>query len=114
MFLLIAYMLIALWIPCAHLYAKASSHPKRLGTVLLSRAKPDPVVLHTIQKPKCGCIAKSKFGRTIHNARVNKIAKREREPWLIATSRSLSHLTAKQVISIYSKRMQIEEAFCDI
>lgn len=49
-----------------------------------------------------------------HNAHSNKITNREREPWLIATWRSLSHLTAKQVISVYRQRMQIEEGFRDL
>lgn len=102
------------WIPCKNLYVKATQHPKRLGCALLSRADPTEVVLHVFKKPKQGRISKSKFGQKTHNARSNKIANREREPWLIATSRSLSHLTAKQVILIYRQRMQIEEGFRDL
>ena len=101
-------------LPCKALYTKATQQPKRLGAALLSRAKPNEVILHLIKKPHQGRIAKSRFGKPIHNARSDKIAKREREPWLIATSPSLNHLTAKQVISIYRKRMQIEEGFRDI
>lgn len=102
------------WIPCKNLYQKASRHPKRLGKALLSHAQPNPVVLHVVKNPKKGRVEKSKFGQPTHNARSNKIARREREPWLIATSSSLTQLTAKQVMSVYRKRMQIEEAFRDI
>ena len=102
------------WIPCKSLYKKATRHSKRLGNALLSRAQPNPTVLHLLKNPKKGRVEKSKFGRRRHNARSNKIARREREPWLIAASPSLKHLTARQVMSIYRKRMQIEEAFRDI
>ena len=102
------------WIPCKSLYQQATRHAKRLGKALLARTQRNAVILHLIKQPKKGRIAKSTFGQPIRNARGNKIAKRQREPWLIAASPSLSHLTAKQVISIYSKRMQIEEAFRDI
>ena len=43
-----------------------------------------------------------------------KHAKRGSEPWLIVTSLSTEEVTAPQLIKIYGKRMQIEEAFRDI
>lgn len=102
------------WMPCKSFYKKATRYPRRLGNALLSYAQPNSVVLHVVKKPKRGRVEKSKCGQPTHNARSNKIAQREREPWLIATSPSLEHLTAKHVMSIYRKRMQIEEAFRDI
>lgn len=102
------------WIPAKSLYQRATGHAKRLGHALLACSQKNPVVLHLIKHPKKGRVEKSKLGRPAHNARSNKIARREREPWLIATSPSLAHLTAKQVVSIYRKRMQIEEGFRDI
>ena len=39
---------------------------------------------------------------------------REREPWLLAASHSLSTLKASQIAAIYAKRMQIELAFRDM
>jgi hypothetical protein len=38
-------------------------------------------------------------------------ARSQQEPWILATS--LSELSAHQLVSIYSQRMQIEEAFRD-
>jgi hypothetical protein len=35
------------------------------------------------------------------------------EPWLLASSCSLSYLSAEAVVSVYARRMQIEEAFRD-
>ena len=102
------------WHSCKDLYTYATRSPKRLGAGWLSRVKPNAAVFHVYKKAKQGRVAKSKLGQPIHNARHNKMAKRGREPWLIVTSTSLNHLTAKQVISIYAKRMQIEEGFRDI
>ena len=42
-----------------------------------------------------------------------KHARAEVEPWLLAGSCSLAHLTADAIVSIYAQRMQIEEAFRD-
>ncbi|MCZ6804898.1 MAG: transposase [Proteobacteria bacterium] len=42
------------------------------------------------------------------------MVKREREPWLIVTSLSVDVTTPTQVIMLYKKRMQIEEAFRDL
>ena len=46
--------------------------------------------------------------------RVQKARKREREPWLLATSLSPQEVSAAQVTAIYAKRMQIELAFRDL
>ena len=102
------------WRPCKTLYEHAGRTPKSLGAALLSRREPNEVVLHVVKKAKKNRVAKSKFGQPVHNARSNKCADREREAWLLATSPSLDHMKAKQVVAIYRKRMQIEEGFRDI
>jgi hypothetical protein len=43
-----------------------------------------------------------------------KAEQRERDPWLLIASRALSALSARQIVSIYSKRMQIEQSFRDL
>ena len=43
-----------------------------------------------------------------------KHAKGENEPWLIATSINLETISAEKVMTIYKKRMQIEESFRDL
>ena len=45
---------------------------------------------------------------------MQKARKREREPWLLATSLSPQEVSAAQVTAIYAKRMQIELAFRDL
>jgi len=43
-----------------------------------------------------------------------KHAKRGNEPWLIATSINPKVISAKKIMIIYGRRMQIEEAFRDL
>ena len=43
-----------------------------------------------------------------------KHSKREKEPWFIISSLSTDVYTPNQIITLYKKRMQIEEAFCDL
>ena len=43
-----------------------------------------------------------------------KARRREREPWLLVVSCALDALSARQIVSIYSKRMQIEQSFRDL
>jgi hypothetical protein len=43
-----------------------------------------------------------------------KAKRREAEPWVLVVSPALSALHAKQIVSIYTKRMQIEQSFRDL
>ncbi|MEO8008088.1 MAG: transposase [Betaproteobacteria bacterium] len=42
-----------------------------------------------------------------------KNARREREPWLLATSAALSHFSAEGIVALYRQRMGIEQSFRD-
>ena len=53
-----------------------------------------------------GSIARSKLSR--QNAR------REQEPWLLASNLPQTNWTARQIVGVYRKRMQIEEGFRDV
>jgi hypothetical protein len=102
------------WQPCKALYAKATKIPTTLGPVHLVRSKPLPCTLHLVQQPPKGRSHKSMRGFPRRAAASRKIAAREREPWLLASSLSLQDQTAKRIVTIYRARMQIEEAFRDL
>jgi hypothetical protein len=53
-------------------------------------------------------------GKKIQCSASLKHAKRGNEPWLLVSSISDTELKAKEIISLYKKRMQIEEAFRDV
>ncbi|MEQ1742257.1 MAG: transposase, partial [Candidatus Nitrotoga sp.] len=41
-------------------------------------------------------------------------ARAQREPWLLAVSPKLDHLSAQAAVAVYAQRMQIEESFRDL
>ena len=52
-------------------------------------------------------------GERTRSSHSRKKSKAESEPWLLAASPSLAHLSADAIIAIYAQRMQIEQAFRD-
>ncbi|KAF0192292.1 MAG: transposase family protein [Gammaproteobacteria bacterium] len=54
------------------------------------------------------------YGQRARSAYSRKIAQREREPWLLATSASLAGLSAARIVALYAKRRQIEQSFRDL
>ncbi len=102
------------WLPSKHFYASASSTPTTLGPMWLVRSNPLLCTLHLVHHSAKGRINKSVFGHRVRSSHSRKQATRAREPWLIATSLGLQDYGAKQIMTIYQQRMQIEEAFRDL
>ncbi|WP_027903139.1 MULTISPECIES: IS4 family transposase [unclassified Pseudomonas] len=102
------------WQPIKQLYLQMTSSARSLGQIEMTRSAPHKVALYGIHQPPkgrkhrrvTGSIARSKLSR--HNAR------REQEPWLLASNLPQPDWTARQVVGIYRKRMQIEEGFRDV
>lgn len=102
------------WFDCKILYAGASSTPKYLGMMQLTRqsAYNCHFVLYK-GKPK-GRSKMTCHGERARGHNSEQCARREREPWLLATSLPVTSKLAKQVVALYSTRMQIEESFRDV
>ncbi|NOR51829.1 MAG: IS4 family transposase [Gammaproteobacteria bacterium] len=102
------------WFHCKALYEHASTTPKYLGMMALT--KRSPTTCHFVLykgKPK----GRSKItcdGKRARSAHSEQCAKREREPWLLVTSLPVTLKLEKKVVNIYSTRMQIEESFRDV
>lgn len=100
------------WRPCNTLHAGARGDAQALGQWEIVKGQPWMCFLVRIRrKPRKQGTREStpSRGRTIE-----KILKREREPWLLATSLSPQVASAAQIVAIYSRRMQIELAFRDL
>ena len=67
-----------------------------------------------IKRIKQGRHKKGKFGKRLHSKQSLKSARGQREPWLLAVSPRLDHLSAQAVVAVYAQRMQIEESFRDL
>ncbi len=99
------------WIGAKSLYSQASTSPKLLQAMILTKSNPlgCSLVLYKA-KPK-GRISRGKMGRKKQSRTSLVNSARAREPWLLASSLDAG---AKEIVRIYSTRMQIEEAFRDL
>jgi hypothetical protein len=102
------------WKGCKTLYAKATGTAQALGLFEYVRANPVTCRLVLIKRRR-----RLRHKRTVHGKRVRschslKQARSHREPWLLAVSPGLAHLSAEAVVAIYAQRMQIEESFRDL
>ena len=92
------------WIPARDLFRRSTSQPSDLGKWILSRSTPVFLRLVTFRKHR-------KTRNVRGQRKQRKARERANEPWLLATS--LEDAPAKKIVSIYAKRMQIEETFRD-
>jgi len=102
------------WAPIKSLYPGATAHAKLIGRATLAKANPVDVNLVLYKKPAQGRHKYTRKGSVAKWTNSKLAAKREKEPWLLATSLTQNTTLAKRVVKIYSTRMQIEENFRDI
>ena len=98
---------------CKAMYELATRSPRDFGPIHTVRSEPltARVVLHA--KPPKGRKHRNRQGVPARNSNSRKNAQRESEPWLLVASPSLV-LSARQLITLYSRRMQIELSFRDL
>ncbi|HZW17789.1 MAG TPA: IS4 family transposase [Luteimonas sp.] len=104
------------WVDSRQLHVVASTTPRELPPMLANRS--DPIDCRLV------VYAKARQGRTNPNRRMRtktsrsssslKASAREREPWLIVASPELEAPSARQLVNLYARRMQIELAFRDL
>ena len=102
------------WFDAKTLYTKASVTPKNLGAVELTRRNPLAVRLVVVRQPKRGRSKWTLSGERARSSHSKQHAARAGEPWLLVTSLSPQDARAKRIVSIYARRMQIEESFRDL
>jgi len=78
------------WMRLGQLYRKATSRARDLGQSWLSRKRPYSARLCLVRR------------------------KGYKDPWLLATSLSAGQASARQLVALFGKRMQIEETFRDL
>ena len=103
-----------IWAGCKTLYSSATSRAKSLGRYDYVRNHSVPCRLVLIKRANQKRHKKSRLGKRVHSSRSLKNARAQREPWLLAASPELDHLSAQAVVSVYGQRMQIEESFRDL
>lgn len=103
------------WFDSRQLHEKAHTQARRIEDAQIVRGNPWPSDLVLYRKPRQGRkrVSVRKGTPSCANASL-KAQRRECEPWLLVVSTGLRHLHAQQLVSIYSKRMQIEQSFRDL
>ncbi len=103
------------WHPVKSLYSGATEEAEELGSYTLAKSNPMDTRLTLQKQLPQGRKDKNKDGITSKkSSQSRKHAKREDEPWLLATSLSKSQYSASQICSVYKTRMQIEESLKDL
>lgn len=102
------------WAGSKTLYPFATAKAQSLGQYDYVRNHPVPCRLVLIKHANQKRHKKSRLGKRVHSSRSLKNARAQREPWLLAVSPKLDHLSAQAAVSVYAQRMQIEESFRDL
>jgi hypothetical protein len=101
------------WVPCKALHALAGATPRDMGKMDIARYQPLNCRMALLRKRPRGRKHRTRQGRPARNSNSRKNAAREREPWILVASPTLS-ITAAQMTATYAKRMQIELSFRDL
>lgn len=102
------------WVPSRALYQLLNGYATRdMGLMDTVRAKSLTcrVVIH--RKQGKGRKHRNLNGTPARTTSSRKVAARYREPWLLVASPSLQ-LSARQLVKLYARRMQIEQSFRDL
>lgn len=101
------------WVPIKSLHALACPAALDLGRYQYVRSNPIGVRLVLSQRPDRGRHRLNIHGRPRVGRSSAKNARSAKEPWLLAASPDLGHLSAESLVSLYAQRMRIEESFRD-
>jgi hypothetical protein len=102
------------WAGCKTLYPLATLQARSLGQYHYVRNHPVSCRLVLLKRIKQCRHKKGKLGKRVYSSHSLKSARAQREPWLLAVSPKLDHLSAQAVVAVYAQRMQIEESFRDL
>jgi len=102
------------WVPCRALYAWATVRPRDMGLMETVRNAPWTCRVVLYRKPSRGRKHRNRFGHVARSKISLQCASREREPWLIVASPALADLSARRLVALYGRRMQIELSFRDL
>src|SRR5712671_928755 len=103
------------WFDHRDLHKIIRATPQRMHSVQIVQSNPYLLDLVLYRKPRRGRVRLSiRRGTHSHDRASISARQRESEPWVLVVSPQLSHLSPKQLVSIYAKRMQIEQSFRDL
>jgi ribosomal protein L34 len=101
------------WVEARALYARARAQVRDLGLGYYVRSNPVEVRTVLSRRPKKGRHHLNIYGVKRAGGSSTKNARGAREPWLLASSLGLRHLSAQAIVGLYAQRMGIEQSFRD-
>lgn len=101
------------WIRGTALYGQATEQARDLGAHSYVRRNPIEARLVLVKLPARGRHRLNIYGQRRAGRTSLKCARAARDPWLLAASRRLDHLTANTIVRLYTQRMRIEQSFRD-
>ena len=99
------------WVSVTNFIPLVGNKTQAYESVLLTKKHRYPCALITTRKDHKGRHQKISRNQTSSKIANGTYAKAAKEPWLLRTNLSLQDYKASDVVTLYSKRMQIEEAF---
>jgi hypothetical protein len=101
------------WFAAKALYARAGATAQDLGMYESVRSNPIRCRCVLIKKPPTGRHHRYPSGKEQRHSQARKIARCQREPWLLSCAPELAHLSAQAIVNLYTQRMRIEQQFRD-
>lgn len=101
------------WFAAKTLYALARPTAQDLGMYESVRSNPIRCRFVLIKKHPTGRRCRYPSGREQRHNQARKIARCQREPWLLTCAPQLAHLSAQTIVNLYAQRMRIEQQFRD-
>lgn len=101
------------WEPARETYRYAEKAARDFANACYARSNPVSVRLVLAKCPAKGRHQFSTRGGRAKSRSSLKHARSANEPWLLACSPGLEHLSAAAIVALYAQRMRIEESFRD-
>lgn len=101
------------WVAARDLYAQARAQVRDLGIGYYVLSNPVKMRAVLSKRPKKGRHQLNIYGVKRVGRASAKNARSAREPWLLASSLGLQHLSAEAIVGLYAQRMGIEQSFRD-
>lgn len=102
------------WQPCGSLHGQGNKKACDLGSYHIVQSSPLAVRLVIVKRAARHRHGLNRDGSSQQDTDAKRARKRTQEPWLLHTSLSASQASASDIVKMYAKRMQIEEAFRDL
>ena len=102
------------WHPINSLYENVTSKAQLLTVTQVSKSTPMKHAIYQYKAKTKGRKKKNINGVNCQTAQSKKYASRAKQPWVLFSSLSADEYLPLDIINIYRKRMQIEEAFRDL